>query len=148
MRALALIALLVPAAAVAAPDGATLYKRCAACHLPTGAGVPGTYPPFSTDFATLAKKPDGRRYLALAVLRGMSGPITVGGKPYRGVMPAQAGMTDADIAAVLNHVATKLAKAGAGFKPFTEAEIKGARAAGAALSPAAVGLLHAQVGGK
>lgn len=148
MRALILLALIVPGVALAASDGAALYKRCAACHLPTGAGVPGAFPPLTADFAVLANKPDGRRYLALAVLRGVSGLITVGGKTYRGVMPAQAGMTDADIAAVLNHVAVKLAKAGSGFKPFNEAEIKATRAVGVTMTSAQVGLLHAKAGGK
>ncbi len=30
--------------ATAADDGATIYKRCAACHLANGAGVPGAFP--------------------------------------------------------------------------------------------------------
>ena len=29
-------------------DGATVFKRCAACHLATGAGVPGAYPPLKS----------------------------------------------------------------------------------------------------
>jgi mono/diheme cytochrome c family protein len=130
-----------------AADGATLYKKCSACHLPTGAGVPGAYPALASDFLTLAKKPAGRRYLALVVIKGLSGAITVGGKPYRGVMPAQ-GMNDADTAAVLNHVGTVIAKGGKGFKAFSEAEVAAARASGAALTSAQLGVLHAGVGGK
>lgn len=147
MRALLILAALLPSVAVAA-DGAALYKRCAACHLPTGAGVPGAYPPLGADFAALTKKADGRRYLVLAVIKGVSGPIVIGGKPFRSVMPAQAGMSDGDVAAVLNHVAVKLAKAGAGFKPFTETEVKAVRAGAGTFNAAQVGQMHAKVGGK
>ncbi|MBK8629794.1 MAG: cytochrome c [Sphingomonadales bacterium] len=146
-RILFLLTALSASTPLLAADGATLYKRCAACHLPTGAGVPGAYPALSNDFLTLAKKPAGRRYLALVVIKGVSGPITVGGKPFRGVMPAQM-LNDADTAAVLNHVGTVVAKGGKGFKAFTEAEVKAARASGAALSAAQIGALHAASGGK
>ena len=72
---MALAALSLPA--VAAPDGAAVFQRCAACHTRTGAGVPGAYPPLGADFRALASKPAGRRHLALAILKGLSGPITV-----------------------------------------------------------------------
>lgn len=143
--AMALAALALPA--VAAPDGATIFARCAACHVKTGAGVPGAYPPLGTDFRGLAAKPAGRRYIALAVLRGLSGPLTVEGKPYRGVMPAQV-LDDASAAAVLNHVGAQIAKAGPAFKPFTAKEVAAHRASGAALSPAEVAKLHEGAGGK
>lgn len=131
-----------------APDGAALYKRCAACHTATGAGVPGAYPPLQGDFRGLAAKKEGRRYIALAVTRGLAGPITVEGKSYRGVMPAQGGMTDADVAAVLNHVGTKIAKSGPAFAAFSPAEVASARKSGANLSAAQVAQLHAAIGGK
>ena len=138
-------AALLAAPALAGPDGAAIYKRCAACHLPNGAGVPGAYPPLGSDFAKLAASPAGRRYLVLAVLKGVSGSITVAGKPYSGVMPAQ-GLDDASAAAVLNHVAAQVAKTNA--KPFTAAEVATVRASSAGMNSAAVGKLHATVGGK
>ncbi|ABD26129.1 cytochrome c, class I [Novosphingobium aromaticivorans DSM 12444] len=143
--AAALLALALPADA--APDGATVFARCAACHTRTGAGVPGAYPPLGADFRALAAKSAGRRYLALAVIKGLSGPITVEGKPYRGVMPAQV-LDDATTAAVLNHVGTQIAKTGPAFKPFTDKEVAGHRASGSGLSAADVAKLHAGVGGK
>ena len=130
------------------PDGAALYKRCAACHTATGAGVPGAYPPLQGDFRELAAKKEGRRYIALAVTRGLSGPITVDGKAYRGVMPAQAGMTDADVAAVLNHVGTRIARSGPAFSAFTTAEVAAARKSGATLSAGQVAQLHGAIGGR
>jgi mono/diheme cytochrome c family protein len=134
-------------AAAPAPSGGALYARCAACHTATGKGVPGAYPPLGVDFRKLAAKPAGRRYLVLAVTRGVSGPITVEGKPYRSVMPAQAGMDDAAVSAVLNHIGTAIAKPGPPFKPFTVAEVGAARASGAKLSGSDVGKLHASAGG-
>jgi mono/diheme cytochrome c family protein len=134
-------------AAAPAPNGATLYSRCAACHTATGKGVPGTYPPLGIDFRKLATKPAGRRYLVLAVTRGVSGPITVEGKPYRSIMPAQSGMDDAAIAAVLNHIGTAIARTGPAFRAFTAPEVATARASGTALSGSDVAKLHAAVGG-
>lgn len=142
---MALAALSLPA--IAGPDGAAVFQRCAACHTRTGAGVPGAYPPLGADFRALAAKPAGRRYLALAILKGLSGPITVEGKPYRGVMPAQL-LDDAAAAAVLNHVGTQIARTGPAFKPFTEKEVAGLRATGTALSAADVAKLHEGAGGK
>jgi mono/diheme cytochrome c family protein len=147
MRGLAIL-LALPAAIVAGEatafgdDGATIYKRCAACHLPNGAGVPGAFPPLQADAAALARMPAGRRYLALAVIRGVSGPITVGGKPFRGTMPAQAGLNDAQVAAALNHVLN------GPVKPFSAGEIAGFRAGSAALNSAAVGRLRASAAAK
>lgn len=142
---LALGAVTLPASA--APDGAALFARCAACHTRTGAGVPGAYPPLAGDFRTLAAKPAGRRYIALAVIRGLAGPITVEGKAYRGVMPAQV-LDDAGAAAVLNHVGTQIAKSGPAFRPFTPGEIAMHRASGASMTAGDVAKLHAAAGGK
>ncbi len=148
MRGFLFFAVLVASPALAAADGAAIYKRCAACHLPTGAGVPGAFPPLGADFAALVKAPAGRRYAILGVIKGISGPITVGGKPYRGVMPAQSGLDDEGIAAVLNHVALVIAKAGKGFVSFAPAEVAKVRATSASLNSAAVGQLHGAAGGK
>lgn len=137
---LAVVLLAAPVAAQTA-DGAAIYKRCAACHLATGAGVPGAFPPLRSDITALAAKPDGRRYLVLVVTKGVSGPITVEGKPYRGVMPAQAGLNDAQIAAVLNHVLATSAKGGTA-KPFTAAEVAQVKTGAAGMTPAAIGKLN------
>jgi len=131
-----------------APDGAAIYKRCAACHTATGAGVPGTYPPLAADFRAQAADKAGRRFLALAVIKGLMGPVSIGGKTYNGVMPAQAGLDDASVAAVLNHVGTRIATTGPRFVPFTPAEVAAARASGAGLSAGAVAKLHPAGPGK
>lgn len=132
-----------PAAAQgSAPSGAQVYARCAACHTATGRGVPGTYPPLGADFRAQAATAPGRRYLALAVIRGLMGPLNVEGRTYRGVMPAQGGLNDAAVAAVLNHVGTTIAKTGPTFRAFTASEVATARASGAKLTPSDVAKLH------
>lgn len=149
MRLAMMMALIgLPASAMAAPDGAALYKRCAACHLPTGAGIPGAFPALTKEPRQLAMKPEGRRYLALVVIKGVAGPLVVDGKTYRGVMPAQSGLDDEAVAAVLNHVTGTLGTEGKAPKPFTAEEIATARKSGAALTSADVGKLHAQKSGK
>ncbi len=150
LAGMAAVVLAMPSAAQpsAVPDGATAYKRCAACHLATGMGVPGAFPPLQKDFRERAAQAEGRRYLVLAVVKGLSGPITVEGKAYRGVMPAQSGLDDATIAAILNHVGTSVAKVGPPFKPYAVAEIGAAKSWGAALDAAKVAALHGETGAR
>ena len=130
------------APAAPAPSGAQLYTRCAVCHGATGAGVPNAFPPLGADFRAQAATNAGRRYLALVVIKGVSGPLTIGGTTYRGAMPAQSGLDDAAVAAVLNHVGTQIAKTGPAFRAFTAAEVARARASGASLNSAGVAALH------
>lgn len=140
--------LTLPAVVLAqsAPSGDAIYKRCAACHTATGAGVPGAFPPLRQDTRALAGSNNGRRYLVLAVIRGLSGPITVEGKSYRGVMPAQS-LDDASVAAVLNYVLKELSP-GPAPRAFTANEVAAIRKGGASLSPADVAKLHGSSGGK
>ena len=143
-----LLAGAAPRPALAAADGAAIFTRCAACHTRTGAGVPGTYPPLQADYRRLATSPAGRRYLVLTVVRGQMGPLTVEGKSYAGIMPAQAGLDDEAIAAVLNHVGTTIAQSGPVFRPFTAAEVGKLKTGAQGLSPADVNKLHQAAGGK
>jgi nitrite reductase (NO-forming) len=72
---------------------------CFACHQPDGKGLPGVFPPLAgSDF--LKNKKD----LLIGIpLMGRSGPITVNGKDFNGVMPPQ-GFTDQQVADVLTYV--------------------------------------------
>ncbi|RMF12010.1 MAG: cytochrome c [Alphaproteobacteria bacterium] len=102
---LAILLLLVPgirADAHAGPDGAALYKRCAACHLSDGAGVPGAFPPLAGRIDAFAATEQGRAYLVMVISKGLAGRIDVNGATYQGVMPAQAGLTDDNVAELLN----------------------------------------------
>ncbi|WBX84615.1 c-type cytochrome [Sphingosinicella microcystinivorans] len=89
----------------ASADNAGLYKRCASCHLPTGAGIPGIYPGLTDRLGPLAATPAGRDYLVMVVHAGLTGPINVKGTTYSGVMPPQgSGLSDEQLAGVLNFI--------------------------------------------
>jgi mono/diheme cytochrome c family protein len=95
------------AAAVAAPDAASLergkavYSRtCIACHQPTGMGLPPVFPPLAgsewvSKDASIAVR---------NIVNGMQGPVTVKGVTYNSMMPPVAGLSDKDIADVVNYV--------------------------------------------
>jgi mono/diheme cytochrome c family protein len=89
------------AALLAGVDGANVYRQCAACHQPTGEGVPGAFPPLNqTDWVTGDPAVPVR-----VVMYGLRGPITVRGNTYSGMMPPL-GLNDVEIAAVVNYIRT------------------------------------------
>ncbi len=94
--------LLLPALALAAPDGAELYRtQCALCHGQTGQGVPGIFPPLAgSDFLKKEREKSLR-----APLEGLAGKIEVSGKTYLGAMPPVL-LDDEAMAAVFSHVLT------------------------------------------
>lgn len=110
-----LILLTLPVSALAADDAAVLpgkklYQRCAACHLPTGEGVPGAYPPLAGHIGELLAAEGGRAYVVAALDKGVMGVIEVAGVQYRGMMPAQTrAMKDEDVAALLNYLVAAFA---------------------------------------
>ena len=111
------------AAAVAAPDAASLergkavYSRtCIACHQPTGMGLPPVFPPLAgsewvSKDASIAVR---------NIINGMQGPVTVKGMTYNSMMPPVAGLSDKDIADVVNYVNNSWGNAGPNV---TEAEV-------------------------
>lgn len=85
--------------------GTQLYQRCSACHLPSGQGVPGMFPPLTQRLGRLTESEAGREYLVMVIDAGMMGSIEADGVTYRNVMPAQGdGLGDEGLAAVLNHL--------------------------------------------
>ncbi|HJT75320.1 MAG TPA: cytochrome c, partial [Chitinophaga sp.] len=80
--------------------GKTVYARtCIACHQENGKGIPNAFPPLAgSDFLNA----DVNRAIDI-ILHGKTGKITVNGKDYDGVMPAQI-LTDEEIANVLSYV--------------------------------------------
>jgi len=89
-----------PKAAMEAGEAAYL-ANCAACHQPTGKGLPGAFPPLA-DSDYIRSVP--RERLVDVVLHGFSGKIKVNGADYDGVMPALNHLSDIDIANVLSYV--------------------------------------------
>ncbi|MFA5664186.1 cytochrome c [Castellaniella sp.] len=93
----------------ASVDGGQVYAaNCVACHQATGAGVPGVFPPLSKSEWVDA---DDAGIMIRIVLHGIHGPITVEGHEYNGEMPSFAKFSDAEVAAVVNHVRTSFGNA-------------------------------------
>lgn len=90
------------AAVSAAADGKAIYdSKCAACHQATGQGLTGAFPPLAGNKDVTG---DPKKAIS-AVIKGMNGPLTVGGNTYNGAMPAWKGqLSNAEIAAVLTYV--------------------------------------------
>lgn len=82
--------------------GKQIYmQNCFACHLPTGEGIAGVFPPLAKSDYMMA---DRERTIRI-VLKGLNGPITVNGQAYNGVMPPQSDiLTEEQMADVLMYV--------------------------------------------
>jgi mono/diheme cytochrome c family protein len=110
------------------PQGAAAFQtNCAMCHGPAGAGIPALAPPLSSDPARFAASPEGRRQLAITLLYGMFGDITVGESHFNSQMPDFARLDDAALAATLNFVVFDLAHAATSIKPLAPEEIAAER---------------------
>jgi mono/diheme cytochrome c family protein len=92
----------------------TFLANCAVCHGPHGTGIPSIAPPLTHYPARYADSPEGRRQLAMTVLFGMFGDVTVDGKPYNFKMPDFSRFSDEVLADVLNFVVFDL---GSGVPP-------------------------------
>jgi mono/diheme cytochrome c family protein len=81
--------------------GAELYKKyCLTCHQANGTGVPRMNPPLiKTSYVTGDKKK-----LIKWVLQGSVENVPIDGQTYSNNMPAQAYLTDQQIADVLTYV--------------------------------------------
>lgn len=75
-----------------------------------------------------AKLPQGLDYLVMVVSSGLMGNLKVGGVTYNGVMPAQPGLSEAEVAGVLSYLASALGKDGAGAAAVSAADVAQARA--------------------
>jgi len=86
--------------AAAAPNGAELFTRCAACHQASGLGVPGAYPPLAGS-EWLDNNPEVPIRI---VLHGLQGDITVKGTKFNNAMtPFGDQLSDAEIAAIITY---------------------------------------------
>ncbi len=106
-----------------ARSGAALYQAtCAACHQPTGTGVPGAFPPL-VGSPWLLEDPETPVRI---VLLGVQGKLEVAGHTYDGAMPSfgkQLG--DGEIARILTHARSAW---GNGAKAISEADVRRVRA--------------------
>lgn len=128
----ALPALRPAAASDSAPpryaDGAASFQaNCFVCHGRDGAGQPSLAPPLTSYPARYIGSTEGRRQLAMTVLYGMFGDITVEQKHYNFKMPDFGKLSDDSLAAVLNFVVFDLGHAPADSAPMDPADIAAAR---------------------
>lgn len=130
-----LVAASLPGFAEESPSGAGIFAaRCAVCHGPEAAGIPGSFPSLHEQIVAFAKTSEGRDYLVMVVTTGLMGDLTVGNITYRGVMPAQSGLSEAEVAAVLSYLGGDRGKI-EGPPAVTPAEVAQARARHADPSP-------------
>lgn len=81
--------------------GETLFAgTCSVCHQATGEGLPGVFPPLARSDYLLKDK----RHAIEVVLNGLSGPVTVSGKPFNSVMPPMSQLNDDEVANILTYV--------------------------------------------
>ncbi len=125
-----------PAAAAAAPagaaqaDGQAIYaETCVACHQADGKGVADQFPP-------LAGNPDlflDRLFPVYVVLNGLEGELTVDGRHFQSAMPPFGHLSDASVAAVVNHV--RQAWDNGALRPAGMADVDAAAVAAARQKP-------------
>ena len=93
---------------------AAFLANCAACHQPTGTGLPGAFPPLAgSDFL---KNNDKTKVLS-SILQGISGKLVVNGVEYNNVMPAMSHISDSDIANIVTYVYQSWGNSGPTVKP-------------------------------
>ena len=112
---------------------ATYAANCSSCHQPTGAGLPGVFPPLAghaADVYAATGGIGGRAYLIDALLYGVQGAITVDGASYNGLMPAWQQLSDEQVAAVINHAVAGFDGAPDGFDAIRSDEVAAARGQG------------------
>ncbi len=104
-----------------AEKGKTTYGQiCASCHLATGVGQEGNFPP-------LVNSPwlNGDPSVPISiVIAGLQGEIKVEGKTYNGVMQPWGMLSDDDVANVLTYARSEWGNSGA---PVTAEQVKAVR---------------------
>lgn len=104
-----------------ASTGPQLYtQNCSACHGASGAGIPGAFPALAADPVVNATNP--AEHIAI-LLRGLKGRA-IKAVTYSSQMPAFPQLSDADIAAIVDHERTSW---GNQAPVVTPADVKRAR---------------------
>ena len=93
---------------------------CVTCHQPTGAGLPGAFPPVAESEWVNGPVEN----LIRIQLRGIAGPIKVKGVDYNSVMPAMAQQTDEQVAAVLTYVRNSFGNSASAVTPEQVAALR------------------------
>ena len=82
-------------------QGKSIYSNCQPCHQASGLGVAGQFPPLvGIDYVVGSEK-----RLVSILLKGLGGPVSIGGATYNGAMPAwEKALSDRKIAAVASYI--------------------------------------------
>lgn len=81
--------------------GKLFQTNCSSCHQTAGKGVPGTFPPLAGNDVVVG---DASKVIHI-VKYGLTGPQSVGGTTYNGVMPAWSStLSNDDIAQVVSYI--------------------------------------------
>jgi mono/diheme cytochrome c family protein len=92
--------------------GKRLFTSCAACHQPTGQGVPNVFPPLAgSDFLNA----DKNRAINI-ILKGKQGEVVVNGVKYSNSMPPFP-LSDDDVANVLTYIYNSFGNSGLEVTP-------------------------------
>ena len=100
--------------------GMLIYNQvCLACHQKDGMGIEGAFPPLAkSDFLNA----DKARAIS-TIVNGLTGAITVNGKKYDSVMPAQ-NLNDEEVANVLTYIFNTWGNKGEEISPEEVAKIR------------------------
>lgn len=96
--------------------------NCAACHQPTGQGIPGQYPPLAgSEWAQ-----GNEERIIRIVLHGLNGPLVVEGKEFNNVMAPLGGvLKDEQIANVLSYIRSEWGNKAPEVQPETVSKVRG-----------------------
>lgn len=90
-------------------QGAKTYGKCAGCHGADGKGDGANFPPLADSEWVTGENTEA---LAMIILNGVSGPITVAGKTWNGAMPAQGPLSAKELATLMTYLRNGLNEVG------------------------------------
>ena len=101
--------------------GKTVYAaNCLTCHQVTGGGVPNLNPPLKGTKWVKGSKTD----LVQFILKGSKGQVEIDGETFHNTMPAQAKLTDEQIADVLTFVRNSFGNKSSAVTPAEVASVR------------------------
>lgn len=111
--------------------GEELYlQHCAACHQPSGKGIPGIFPPLAADATVIAEEPQQVQVYLGRIIFGYHGALIVNRELYTGRMPPIGyfgRLTDNELLDLINYTRGAWGNVA---RPVTFGELATARAAG------------------
>jgi len=101
--------------------GAVLFNgTCSVCHQNNGEGLADVFPPLAKSDFLMA---DRERAIGI-VINGLSGKVTVNGKPYNSVMPPMSQLTNDEVANILTYVMNSWGNSNGAVTPGEVAKVR------------------------